>query len=325
MIETNVTLWLTFANLHKEAITLSDVKRLATSRISWVWICAVCLSVLYIQPILPGVSWPRLVRGLMNIAAGSLGQLIYLALLSACLKLTPRLGLRRIYSPLASLVAAIAFTHFCASMTVLVVGHPLAKGWSLLASYTMDLILFEGQALLFGTFVLRALLDRGKGKSEAQAALATSVGLASLQPEPAAPPVPETVVIAARAIATHKILLVTARGKFVEIVTTEQSYLLRAKLSDTLAKLAAVPGIQVHRSHWVARAGVRCRKLGGAEKLVLVMKNQTEIAVAPTRIAVVSTWLDQMTIPIMPDMTSEQRATTDVATLPAKRGRTIET
>lgn len=51
----------------------------------------------------------------------------------------------------------------------------------------------------------------------------------------------------------HRILRVSAQDHYLEIVCDEQNFLVRGRMRDALATLEPNDGIQVHRSHWVAR------------------------------------------------------------------------
>jgi DNA-binding LytR/AlgR family response regulator len=69
---------------------------------------------------------------------------------------------------------------------------------------------------------------------------------------------------------------------YVEIVTEAGAHLVLLRLSDAMAEAAPTPGLQVHRSHWVAeRAVAGAKREDGRLRLVLV--DGTEIPVSRGR------------------------------------------
>lgn len=73
---------------------------------------------------------------------------------------------------------------------------------------------------------------------------------------------------------------------YTQVVTTRGRELVLLRFSDALKELQDVPGLQVHRSHWVADAHVdRLKRDGG--KLFVTMKDGTDVPVSRPHLAAV--------------------------------------
>lgn len=55
---------------------------------------------------------------------------------------------------------------------------------------------------------------------------------------------------------TAKLYAISAQDHYLNVQTDEGSELILMRLSDALAELTHRDGVQIHRSHWVARAGI---------------------------------------------------------------------
>lgn len=66
---------------------------------------------------------------------------------------------------------------------------------------------------------------------------------------------------------------------YTDVVTTRGHELILLRFADALKELGATPGLQVHRSHWVADAHVETLKRDNG-KLLVVMKDGAEIPVS---------------------------------------------
>lgn len=72
---------------------------------------------------------------------------------------------------------------------------------------------------------------------------------------------------------------VSAEDHYLRVHTSRGDDLILMRLSDAIGELAPLEGLRVHRSWWVARAGVeRVRRDG--EKLILVLRSGAEAPVA---------------------------------------------
>ena len=76
-----------------------------------------------------------------------------------------------------------------------------------------------------------------------------------------------------------KLLRLAALDHYVEVTTERGSTLLLMRLSDAIAECAPVEGLQVHRSHWVAKDAMagRAEKNG---KLLIISKDGHQIPVS---------------------------------------------
>jgi hypothetical protein len=72
---------------------------------------------------------------------------------------------------------------------------------------------------------------------------------------------------------------VEAQDHYLNVVTLNGSALVLLRLQDAVAALQAADGLQVHRSHWVARnAVVHHRRIQGRDFLVLVSGDQIPVS-----------------------------------------------
>lgn len=77
------------------------------------------------------------------------------------------------------------------------------------------------------------------------------------------------------------LLRLSVEDHYTEVVTTRGRELILLRFADALKELGATPGLQVHRSHWVADAHVETlKRMEG--KLFVVMKDGTEVPVSRT-------------------------------------------
>lgn len=75
------------------------------------------------------------------------------------------------------------------------------------------------------------------------------------------------------------LVTLTVQDHYVEVVTTRGHELLLLRLGDAIAETEGCPGLQVHRSHWVALDQVRAARRDGARG-VLTMADGREIPVS---------------------------------------------
>lgn len=68
----------------------------------------------------------------------------------------------------------------------------------------------------------------------------------------------------------------SVQDHYTEVITDNGSELVLLRLGDAIAEAGDTPGLQVHRSHWVATAAVTSVRRDGA-KAVLTLKNGREI------------------------------------------------
>jgi hypothetical protein len=82
-----------------------------------------------------------------------------------------------------------------------------------------------------------------------------------------------------------ELVSLSSEDHYVRVVTDRGNALIRYRFSDALTEVKGLPGIQVHRSHWVAiRAIERVIACGKAYRLIL--NNGTEVPVSRTNVGV---------------------------------------
>lgn len=103
---------------------------------------------------------------------------------------------------------------------------------------------------------------------------------------PAPPDTPAPPPILARLPLDRRgpLVALSVQDHYVEVITTRGRALLLMRLSDAIAETAPTPGLQVHRSHWIATAEVRAARREGA-RAVLTMRTGQDIPVSRSRVA----------------------------------------
>lgn len=77
------------------------------------------------------------------------------------------------------------------------------------------------------------------------------------------------------------LLSLSVQDHYVEVVTTKGAELVLMRLSDAMAEVGDTPGLQVHRSHWVALGAVRAARRDGA-RAILTLSDGRDIPVSRT-------------------------------------------
>lgn len=83
------------------------------------------------------------------------------------------------------------------------------------------------------------------------------------------------------------VLALEMEDHYVRIHTPLGSALILMRLRDAVEELAAMPGMQVHRSYWVAAAAVAGIEREPGGRLMLVLRNELRIPVSRSRAAAV--------------------------------------
>jgi DNA-binding LytR/AlgR family response regulator len=110
--------------------------------------------------------------------------------------------------------------------------------------------------------------------------LANRPGPATHAPTPGAPPASVRFLERLPAkIMGGAIWAVEAEDHYLRVRTSKGSDLILMRLADAMAELDGIEGAQVHRSWWVARAGVADVKREGA-RVTLVLKDGAEAPVS---------------------------------------------
>jgi len=82
------------------------------------------------------------------------------------------------------------------------------------------------------------------------------------------------------------LLSLSVQDHYVEIVTTRGREMLLMRLSDAIRETVPTPGLQVHRSHWVATGQVTAARRDGV-RAVLTLADGRDIPVSRSNIAAV--------------------------------------
>ena len=83
-----------------------------------------------------------------------------------------------------------------------------------------------------------------------------------------------------------RLLYMSMQDHYVEVVTDKGSELVLMRMSDAIDETAPVDGLQIHRSHWIARDAVAgSERCGG--RLILRMSDGAELPVSRNRIGLV--------------------------------------
>lgn len=96
------------------------------------------------------------------------------------------------------------------------------------------------------------------------------------------PPLLDRLPVALRGRIYH----LSMQDHYVEVVTDKGSHLVLMRMSDAIAETAPVDGLQIHRSHWVAREAVSDSVRRG-ERLALRLVNGTELPVSRSNLSAV--------------------------------------
>lgn len=98
-------------------------------------------------------------------------------------------------------------------------------------------------------------------------------------PAPAPAPAPPRLLARLPLDKRGALVSLSVQDHYVDVVTTRGRDLLLMRLSDAIAEAEGCPGLQVHRSHWVALNQVRAARREGARG-VLTMVDGREIPVS---------------------------------------------
>nr|WP_255553731.1 LytTR family DNA-binding domain-containing protein [Maritimibacter sp. DP1N21-5] len=78
-----------------------------------------------------------------------------------------------------------------------------------------------------------------------------------------------------------RLYALSVQDHYVEVITDKGSELVLLRLADAMGEVGTTPGLQVHRSHWVATGAVAAAKRDGA-KAVLTLQDGRDIPVSRT-------------------------------------------
>ena len=80
------------------------------------------------------------------------------------------------------------------------------------------------------------------------------------------------------------LVALSVQDHYTEVITTRGRTLLLMRLGDAITETAPTPGLQVHRSHWIATGQVRTARREGP-RAVLTMSDGQDIPVSRSRVA----------------------------------------
>ena len=116
--------------------------------------------------------------------------------------------------------------------------------------------------------------DEGAARGYRRDGLRRCAGSEPIVP-PAPPPIFERVPLPQRG----KLLALLVEDHYVDIVTDKGKTLVLMRLADAIRETAPIAGLQIHRSHWVARdAVVKVHRSEG--KLILELSNGLKLPVS---------------------------------------------
>ena len=173
---------------------------------------------------------------------------------------------------LAGLIAALPGTGTVWMMVAAYLDYRPSSPSSIVGLYAKVLVLH----LLIGSLVFH-LIER----SSRQRAAGVESPPPDRRADPAPSPAPEAPLLARLSARSRAELLhLRMQDHYVEVHTTAGSEMLLLRFRDALREVEDVDGLQVHRSHWVARAAVAGveRQRGGRFALRLV--NGTKVPVS---------------------------------------------
>lgn len=103
-------------------------------------------------------------------------------------------------------------------------------------------------------------------------------------------------VIGGQKIDLSKLLHIEAREHHVHLTFEDAKSEARARLSDIVAQTRSADGVQPHRSWWIARdPAIKVERKGG--RMILRLRDDTEVPVARTRVDDVLGWLEEHVTP----------------------------
>ena len=153
---------------------------------------------------------------------------------------------------LGGLAVSLPVTLIVVALNRVLFGH-LESAGSILTLYANCAVISTVVVYLF------TLLDRRASTADATAAQADAPAAAGAAPEvspsasteapaPARPPIVERLPHRLRG----KLISLSVQDHYVEVRTDQGTGLVLIRLADAIRETAGVPGLQIHRSHWVA-------------------------------------------------------------------------
>lgn len=225
---------------------------------------------------------PRVVLGLLAVCvvlalAGAFGTDRYM-------RLVPRLAYWAVVGPstfaLGSLVAAALQFRFAAHRNAMWL-VPILIGLAVGLSVSLLLIAINWAALGAVPDNMSYLTQLVTNTMAVAAIIAIALHFLGA-PEPAAAEANQVPLLDRMDLNKRGALVsISVQDHYVEVVTTTGRNLILLRLSDAIRETGTTPGLQVHRSHWVATDQVRSASRKG-ERAILTMSSGDEIPVSRT-------------------------------------------
>lgn len=183
------------------------------------------------------------------------GVVAFMSLLLVTLYLSHRTGKTVITAVVLTFSVVLASIWGLYVATLLGAERPEVSDYFLVSAFNLTFAFLA--EVIFSTFLLKPMVNdiRGGG-TKARLATFMEDTTGSVPVHASAAP-PEEVEVLGQRFAPGQILHVQAEEHYVRITLQDgQTHLLRGKISDACKDLSAVPGMRVHRSHWVAARAV---------------------------------------------------------------------
>lgn len=250
--------------------TLREIHAFARSRHFWVVFFAIIVMFATVGPF--GTSEhmtlaPRLAFWLINMASGT-GIAVVCSLIAANY-LDGLIASRFARILIGSLLSS--FPIGLLSMLLVSSWHNADISWN---AYFKSLASSLPLCAILPLFYWTALRHEPQGETNAAAPARKTV-----QPETVRPVEPPPLLARLKPENRGPILRLSAEDHYTETVTTRGRELLLIRFSDALQELGDTEGMQIHRSHWVARAHFQKLETRNG-KLMAILKNGSELPVS---------------------------------------------
>ncbi len=182
----------------------------------------------------------------------------------------------------AALGPGLATPPFVLGLNTVMLGTPYP--FDGLGAFVVSLVLVCGAVGILGHLATRGIPPEWIGSRadpEGPHAAGHSADVAPDRTDPAPPRLMERLPLQARA----PLVSLSGEDHYTLVRTLSGEARLLMRLSDAIALTGDIPGLRVHRSHWVARDQVRAVRSDGG-RVVLVMAQGTDIPVSRSNVAV---------------------------------------
>ena len=178
---------------------------------------------------------------------------------------------------LAALVTALPGTGTVWLVVAIYLDYQPSDASGIVELYTQVLVLH----LIIGSLVFH-LIDRTRRQRDTAREMSTLQSSAPGETVDAVPQSPPEAALLARLSARSRadLLHLRMQDHYVEVNTAAGSELLLLRFRDALREVEDVNGLQVHRSHWVARDAVARVERRGGGRVILRLVNGSRVPVS---------------------------------------------